>query len=209
LLLVLVVGHIQARDIAPSEATLAIVNALVWTGNPLQPRAQAVAIRKAGVIASIQPPLLAHFDIQTSSGERPPDHLFPCRELSEAGVTIAFGTDAITASPLTSPFASIQMAMERPGPDGSRITLEECLRAYTRDAAYAEFAEKEKEASSAGNWPTWCCWIGICSPLRFHGCTRRTSVARSSAAAWPTGSEIGTGLSFPLIFGEARSKGRG
>jgi predicted amidohydrolase YtcJ len=105
---------------------------------------------KAEVIASAQPPLLAHFDVRTRAGAAPPRHLFPCRELIEAGVKIAFGTDAVTASPLTSPFASIQMALERPGPDGSRITLEECLRAYTRDAAYAEFAETEKGAVEPG-----------------------------------------------------------
>ena len=83
-------------------------------------------------------------------GAPPPAHLFPCRQLLEAGVKIAFGTDALTASPLTSPLESIQMALERAGPDGRRITLEEALRAYTLDAAYAEFREKEKGSIEPG-----------------------------------------------------------
>ena len=105
---------------------------------------------KAGVIASVQPPLLSHFDTRIKSGATPPAHLFPCRQLLEAGVKITFGTDALTASPLTSPLESIQMALERAGPDGRRITLEEALRAYTLDAAYAEFREKEKGSIEPG-----------------------------------------------------------
>ena len=105
---------------------------------------------KAGVIASVQPPLLSHFDSRARAAAPPATHLFPCRELLEAGVKIVFGTDALTASPLTSPLESIQMALERAGPDGRRMTLEECLRAYTRDAAYAEFAENEKGSIEPG-----------------------------------------------------------
>lgn len=105
---------------------------------------------EAGVIASVQPPLLAQIDEHTRSGAPPPAHLFPCRDLLEAGVKIAFGTDALTACPLTSPLASMQMALERKGPDGRGITLEECLRAYTLDAAFAEFAEREKGSIEPG-----------------------------------------------------------
>jgi predicted amidohydrolase YtcJ len=107
---------------------------------------------RAGVVASVQPTLLAHFDIRTTLGRSMPRNLFPCRHLLEAGVTIAFGTDAITATHLLSPFEVIQMALERPGPDGRRLSLEECLQAYTLSAAYAEFAEKEKGTIEAGKW---------------------------------------------------------
>jgi predicted amidohydrolase YtcJ len=65
-------------------------------------------------------------------------------------VRIALGTDAITASPLTSPFRSIRLALERPGPDGRTLTLEQCLRAHTADAAFAEFAETEKGTLEPG-----------------------------------------------------------
>jgi predicted amidohydrolase YtcJ len=98
----------------------------------------------SGVIASVQPPLLAHIDDRTRAGAAPPRHLFPCRELLDAGVRIVLGTDAVTASPLLSPFEVVAEAIERPGPDGRRLTLEQALIAYTRDAAYAEFSEDIK-----------------------------------------------------------------
>ncbi len=104
----------------------------------------------AGVIASVQPPLLAPIDDRTRAGAAPPRHLFPCRELLDAGVKIVLGTDAITASPLTSPFEVMAEAVERPGPDGRRLTLEQALVAYTRDAAYAEFSEGVKGTLEAG-----------------------------------------------------------
>jgi predicted amidohydrolase YtcJ len=105
---------------------------------------------KAGVIASIQPPLLSHIDIRTANGAPSPQNLFPCRRLLDAGVKIVMGTDAIGASPLTSTFEVIQTALTRPGPDGRVLTLEQCLRAYTLDAAYAEFGEKEKGSIEPG-----------------------------------------------------------
>jgi predicted amidohydrolase YtcJ len=40
--------------------------------------------------------------------------------------------------------------MEQPGPDGRRLGLEECLRAHTRDAAFAEFAEADKGTIETG-----------------------------------------------------------
>ena len=104
----------------------------------------------AGVIASVQPPLLAHFDDRTRAGLAPPRHLFPCRELLDAGVRIVLGTDAITASPLTSPFEVLAEAIERPGPDGRRLSLDQALAAYTRDAAYAEFSEDLKGTLEPG-----------------------------------------------------------
>jgi predicted amidohydrolase YtcJ len=104
----------------------------------------------AGVIASVQPPLLAHIDDRTRAGAAPPQHLFPCRELLDAGVKIVLGTDAVTASPLTPPFEVMAEAVERPGPDGRRLTLEQALVAYTRDAAYAEFSEGVKGTLEAG-----------------------------------------------------------
>ena len=104
----------------------------------------------AGVIASVQPPLLTHIDDRTLAGVAPPRHLFPCRELLDAGVRIVLGTDAVTASPLLSPFEVLAEAVERPGPDGRRLTLEQALVAYTRDAAYAEFSEDMKGTLEPG-----------------------------------------------------------
>jgi predicted amidohydrolase YtcJ len=104
----------------------------------------------AGVIASVQPALLWHHDSRTAAGAPPPRHFFPCRDWLDAGVRIAFGTDAITASPLTSPFRSIRLALERPGPDGRSLSLEQCLRAHTIDAAFAGRAESDQGSLEPG-----------------------------------------------------------
>jgi predicted amidohydrolase YtcJ len=105
---------------------------------------------KAGAIASWQPPLLAHFDRRTAAGVPPPLNLFPCRDLLEQGVRIAFGTDTMPWKGYVTPLQALRMALERPGPGGSKITLDEALAAFTRDAAYAEFAEKEKGTLEPG-----------------------------------------------------------
>jgi predicted amidohydrolase YtcJ len=106
---------------------------------------------RAGAIASWQPPLLAHFEQRTAAGQKPPENLFPCRALLEAGVKIAFGTDGGAGpSGIRPPVESLQMALERAAPDGTRITLDEALRAYTLNAAYAEFSEREKGSLEPG-----------------------------------------------------------
>ncbi len=105
---------------------------------------------QAGALVSWQPPLLAHYAQRTALGVPPPKNLFPCHALLAAGVHIAFGTDAQPVGLYTTPLESIQMALERAAPDGSRLTLDEALRAYTRDAAYAEFAEAEKGTLEPG-----------------------------------------------------------
>ena len=106
---------------------------------------------QAGAIASWQPPLLAHEDQRTAAGQPAPKNLFPCRALLNAGVKIAFGTDSSPwISGVIAPVEAIEMALERAAPDGTRITLDEALRAFTVDAAYAEFAEKEKGSLEAG-----------------------------------------------------------
>ena len=104
----------------------------------------------AGAIVSWQPPLLAHADQRTAAGSVPPKSLFNCRALLGAGVRIAFGTDTYPGREIVTPLASLQMALERAAPDGSRLTLDEALRAFTLDAAYAEFAEKQKGSLEAG-----------------------------------------------------------
>ncbi|MGJ5817558.1 amidohydrolase [Paludibaculum fermentans] len=107
-------------------------------------------LAQVGAVASMQPPLLAHFDQRTALGVPAPKNLFPCRAILEAGVRIAFGTDTYPATEIIAPAASLQMALERAAPDGTRLTIDEALRAYTLDAAYAEFAEREKGSLEPG-----------------------------------------------------------
>jgi predicted amidohydrolase YtcJ len=143
------IEHLRFFDRLRTQQKLADPRFRIEHAHDVSPDERALYVR-AGVIASVQPTLLWHIDARTKAGAPPPRHLFPCRELLEAGVRIAFGTDAITASPLTSPFRSIRLALQHPGPDGRTLTLEECLRAHTADAAFAEFAEAEKGTIEPG-----------------------------------------------------------
>jgi hypothetical protein len=143
------IEHLRFFDRVRAELGLADPRFRIEHAHDVPPDELALYAR-AGVVASVQPVLLAHHDARTASGAPPPRHLFPCREMLDSGIRVVFGTDAITASPLTSPFRSIRIALERPGPDGRTLTLEQCLRAHTADAAFAERAEAEKGILAPG-----------------------------------------------------------
>jgi predicted amidohydrolase YtcJ len=79
------------------------------------------------------------------------------RSLRDAGARLAFGSDWDVA-PL-SPILGIDAAVNRRTIDGKnprgwvprqRVTVEEALRAYTADAAYAAFEEWEKGTLAPG-----------------------------------------------------------
>ena len=73
------------------------------------------------------------------------------RSLLDAKARIAFGSDWFVAppTPLEGVYAAVtRMTLDGANPDGwhpeQRITVEEALRAYTRDAAYASFDETNR-----------------------------------------------------------------
>ena len=112
-----------------------------------------------GVIASMQPyhaiddgrwaeKVIGHERAKTT---------YAFRSLLDANARIAFGSDWFVAPP--TPLEGIYAATTRRtlddrNPGGwipeQKITVEEALRAYTRDAAYAEFMEKEKGVLARG-----------------------------------------------------------
>lgn len=143
------IEHLRFFDRVRAELKLADPRFRIEHAHDVSP-VELALYASAGVIASVQPVLLQHHDSRTAAGIAPPKHLFPCRAMLDSGIRIAFGTDALTASPLTSPFRSIRIALERPGPDGRTLTLEQCLRAHTADAAFAELAEAEKGSLGPG-----------------------------------------------------------
>lgn len=107
--------------------------------------------RELGVIASMQTshaPLSREEDPvwtgRTGPGRWP--YAFPWRSLKEAGAHLALGSDW-TVAPFD-PLINIHAALNRRKWDESnpdqRLTLEECILGYTRDAAYTEFMEHQK-----------------------------------------------------------------
>jgi predicted amidohydrolase YtcJ len=106
---------------------------------------------KMGVIASMQP---LHCPLSSDEadvwlwrvGTQRWPLSFAWRGLKDAGATLVFGSDW-TVAPYN-PMLGIHAALNRQkwaneNPD-QRLTLEETLVAYTRDAAYAEFQENQK-----------------------------------------------------------------
>lgn len=82
---------------------------------------------------------------------------FPFRSFLDAGVRLVFGSDW-TVAPL-SPILGIHAAVTRVTTDGrhpggwvpeQKISVEEAVRAYTSEGAYAEFAEHEKGRLAPG-----------------------------------------------------------
>ncbi|VFM96827.1 MAG: hypothetical protein BECKG1743E_GA0114224_100911, partial [Candidatus Kentron sp. G] len=107
--------------------------------------------RQLGVIASLQPlhaPMTPGdapvWSAKTGPGRWPLS--FAWRELKNAGARMVFGSDWMVAP--FDPMLGIHRALTRrpwqPGFPDQRLTLEEILMAYTRDAAYAEFQEHRK-----------------------------------------------------------------
>jgi len=105
------------------------------------------------VIASMQPyhcypePNLFHIWARNVGAARLP-YSFAWHDLAAAGAKLAFGSDWPVVS--LDPFIGIQNAVTRQDAKGQppegwvgrqKITLEQALAAYTRDAAYAEFEE--------------------------------------------------------------------
>jgi predicted amidohydrolase YtcJ len=107
--------------------------------------------RELGVIASMQTshaPLNLEED-KVWTGRTGPQRWplsFPWRALKEAGAHLALGSDW-TVAPFD-PMINIHAALNRQkwssqDPD-QRLTLEECILGYTRDAAFTEFMEDQK-----------------------------------------------------------------
>lgn len=107
--------------------------------------------KKLGVIASMQTshaPFSLEEDMVWTrrTGPQRWDISFPWRSLKNAGAHLSLGSDW-TVAPFD-PMINIFVALNRQKYDESnldqRLTLEECIIGYTRDAAYTEFMEHEK-----------------------------------------------------------------
>jgi predicted amidohydrolase YtcJ len=82
---------------------------------------------------------------------------YACRSLLDAGARLAFGSDWFVAppTPLEGIYAAVtRRTLDGKNPDGwvpeQKITVEQSLRAYTRDAAYAGYADRETGSLTVG-----------------------------------------------------------
>ncbi|HMI40295.1 MAG TPA: amidohydrolase [Sphingomicrobium sp.] len=118
-------------------------------------------LAKAGIIASMQP---THQTSDRLMAEKRlgPDRLegaYAWNTILKTGAHLAFGSDYPVESP--NPFPGIAAAISRQDPEGQppggwrpeeRVSLETALAGFTREAAYAEFAEDRIGALDGGKW---------------------------------------------------------
>ena len=116
---------------------------------------------KLHVIASMQP---SHqtTDMRWAESRVGPDRVkgaYAWATLEKSGARLAFGTDYPVE--VVSPFRGLYACVTRQLPDGTpaggwqpqeRISLQDCIRAYTSGSAYAEFEEGKKGELKAGEY---------------------------------------------------------
>ena len=103
-----------------------------------------------GFVASMQPNFLQWngadglYENRLGEDVRPENNRY--RDVLDAGVDLVFGSDKMPPGPLY----GLSFAVESPY-ESQRLSVDEALAAYTRDAAYAEFWEDEKGTLEPGN----------------------------------------------------------
>ncbi len=118
---------------------------------------QFARYRDLGVIASVQPShLLTDMNwAEARIGKERAKISYPWAQFLQNGVRLAFGTD-YPVEPIT-PFRGLYAAVTRKNEIGLKsyypeqaVTIDQAIAAYTRGAAYAEFAESEKGSIAPG-----------------------------------------------------------
>lgn len=123
--------------------------------------ADILRLAPAGIIASMQP---THQTSDRLMAEKRlgPDRLagaYAWQSVIKSGARIAFGSDFPVESP--NPFPGLSAAISREDVNGQppggwipseRVSFEQALSGFTRDAAYAGFAEQKFGALEPGKW---------------------------------------------------------
>ena len=118
---------------------------------------------KLGVIASMQPSHCTSDMVwaETRLGPQRVKGAYAWRSVLETGAHLPLSSDF--PGETLDPFAGMYAAVTRQDASGKpaggwypaqRLTIQEALRGYTAEAAYAGFEEKDKAPSSRANWPT-------------------------------------------------------
>ncbi len=116
---------------------------------------------KLGVITSMQP---AHesTDMRWAEARLGPERskgAYAWNSMLKHGVRLAFGTDYPVESinPMRGLYACVTRELPTGGPAGGwqpqeKISLDDCIHAYTKGSAYAEFEEGSKGRIAPGQW---------------------------------------------------------
>ena len=111
---------------------------------------QIERMRELGIVASVQPNFVGEWSgpeglYEARLGARRLRRNNPYRLLLDEGVRVAFGSDCMPFNPLYGIWSAVNHPIR-----ASRITLEEAVRCYTLDAAYASFEEDLKGSVEPG-----------------------------------------------------------
>ena len=115
-------------------------------------REQIQRIRDLGVVAAMQPNFVGAWCIlqpmyQQRIGEDRMRWCNPYRQLLDAGVVVAFGSDGMPFGPMFGIWGAVNHPVEE-----SRISLVEAVKCYTLNCAYAAFQEDEVGSIEAGKY---------------------------------------------------------
>jgi predicted amidohydrolase YtcJ len=111
---------------------------------------QIERIRQLGIVASMQPNFAGEWSgpdglYEARLGKRRLRQNNPYRLILDEGIKLAFGSDGMPFHPLYGIWSSVNHPVK-----DSRITLEEAVKAYTLDSAYASFEEDIKGSIEPG-----------------------------------------------------------
>jgi predicted amidohydrolase YtcJ len=108
-------------------------------------------MKRLGLIASVQPHfIVSDFWITDRLGEARARWVYPFKALMDEGLIVASGSDC-PVEPIN-PLLGIWAAVTRKGFAEERLTLEEALKTYTLNAAYASFEEDKKGSIEVGKF---------------------------------------------------------
>jgi predicted amidohydrolase YtcJ len=118
-------------------------------------------IAKAGIIASMQPTHQTSDRLMAEKRLDPPrlEGAYAWRTIAQTGAVLAFGSDFPVESP--NPFPGLAAAISRQDLNGQppggwrsqeRVSFETALAGFTRNAAYAGFAEDRIGSLEPGKW---------------------------------------------------------
>jgi len=107
------------------------------------------SMKRLGVIASVQPHFVfSDFWVIDRLGKQRARWVYPFKTLMSEGIIVASGSDS-PVEPIN-PLLGIWAAVARKIFTEERLTLEEALKTYTLNAAYASFEEKSKGTIEIG-----------------------------------------------------------